>query len=55
MIDNPHSQGSKILLLGSGFVAGPLVDYFAKNAAHRITIGFLLFFSLCNCYRLNIT
>ena len=35
------SQSRKILLLGSGFVAGPCLEYLARNPKNKITVGIL--------------
>ena len=41
------SQSRKILLLGSGFVAGPCLEYLARNPKNKITVGILHRFWNC--------
>lgn len=42
----PGAKSKKILLLGSGYVAKPAVDYIVRNPVNELTIGILRFFCL---------
>jgi alpha-aminoadipic semialdehyde synthase len=34
-----EARTKKVLLLGSGYVAGPLVDYLVRDKNHLVTVG----------------